>query len=102
VQCHKVDIKAPKSQIFEGNPSTNQTSKPLLFISTVVDPVTPLRAAQKLVKRFGGAGLLVQDNVGHASKSAPSKCSAEVRERYFKTGEVPGEETHCRADGVPF
>jgi pimeloyl-ACP methyl ester carboxylesterase len=50
VQCHKLNIKPPKSQVFEGSPGANWTSNSLLFISSAVDPVTPLRAAQKLVK----------------------------------------------------
>jgi hypothetical protein len=74
----------------------------LLFVSTAIDPVTPLRAAEKMVKRFGGARLLVQDSVGHASTSSPSKCTYAVLRRYLDTGELPEEGKHCASDKVPF
>ena len=103
VACRKLDLKAPKSQVFEGYPGANKTSNPLLFISSAVDPVTPLRAAQKMVKRFGGARLLVQDSVGHASMSSTSECTYGVLKRYYsETAELPEEGTRCKADRVPF
>jgi pimeloyl-ACP methyl ester carboxylesterase len=102
VACRNLVIKAPKSQIFEGYPAANRTSNPLLFVSTAIDPVTPLRAAEKMVKRFGGARLLVQDSVGHASTSSASKCTYAVLKRYMDTGELPEEGKHCASDKVPF
>jgi pimeloyl-ACP methyl ester carboxylesterase len=102
VGCRSLAIKAPKSQIFEGYPSANRTSNPLLFVSTAIDPVTPLRAAEKMVKRFGGARLLVQDSVGHASVSSVSQCTYGVFRRYLDKGELPEEGKHCSNDRVPF
>ncbi|KAF2035619.1 hypothetical protein EK21DRAFT_96813 [Setomelanomma holmii] len=103
VACRKLDIKAPKSQIFEGYPSANKTSNPLLFISTEIDPVTPLAAAQKMAKRFGGAKLLVQESVGHTSISSVSECTYGVMKRYFSdTLELPEDGKRCENDRVPF
>jgi len=102
IQCHKLEIRAPESQVFDGYPGANQTSNPLLFVSTTIDPVTPLYAAEKMVKRFGGAGLLVQDSVGHSSISSPSECTRGYVRRYFETAELPEEGTHCAPDRVPF
>ncbi|KAH8730296.1 TAP-like protein-domain-containing protein [Phaeosphaeriaceae sp. PMI808] len=86
VNCRKLSIKAPKSQVFEGYPGASKTSNPILFISTKVDPATPLRAAEKMTKRFGGAGLLVQDNVGHTSFSSVSKCTQGYIKAYLRGG----------------
>jgi pimeloyl-ACP methyl ester carboxylesterase len=49
-----------------------QTKVPMLFVSTALDPVTPLVNARKMMHRFPGAGLLVQNSEGHCSISAPS------------------------------
>ncbi|KAA8911418.1 Alpha/Beta hydrolase protein [Sphaerosporella brunnea] len=76
------------------------TSVPILFVSTKLDPVTPLRNAQKMKERFEGAGLLVQDNPGHCSLSAPSACVARVIGRYFAEGTVGVGE--CAADAEPW
>jgi pimeloyl-ACP methyl ester carboxylesterase len=102
INCRKLNIKAPASQVFEGYPSANHTSNPLLFISTAIDPVTPLRAAEKMVRRFGGARLLVQDSVGHASTSSVSECTYGHTRRYFDDATLPEEGTHCGADLFPF
>ncbi|KAH7094529.1 hypothetical protein FB567DRAFT_556111 [Paraphoma chrysanthemicola] len=103
VNCRKLAITPPKSQVFDGYPGANTTSNPLLFISTAVDPVTPLSAAQKMVKRFGGARLLVQENVGHTSTSAVSECTYGVLQRYFSDKlELPEEGRRCKVDNAPF
>ncbi|KAF2833911.1 hypothetical protein CC86DRAFT_278852 [Ophiobolus disseminans] len=102
VQCHKLDIRAPDTQVFNGYPNASHTSNPLLFISTTVDPVTPLRAAEKTVKRFGGAGLLVQNSVGHVSISAHSNCTSAWVQHYLATGQLPPNGTRCEPDSVPF
>jgi hypothetical protein len=102
INCRNLNIKAPASQIFEGYPSANHTSNPLLFIATAIDPVTPLRAAEKMVRRFGGARLLVQDSVGHASTSSVSECTYGHTRKYFANATLPEEGTHCEADLFPF
>jgi hypothetical protein len=56
-----------------------------------------------MVKRFGGARLLVQDSVGHASMSSTSECTYGVLKRYYsETADLPEEGTRCKADRVPF
>jgi pimeloyl-ACP methyl ester carboxylesterase len=102
VLCHNFNIQAPARQVFHGPPGANETSNPLLFLSSRADPVTPLRAARKMVKRFGGAALLVQNSVGHATLSAESACKDEYLHRYFETGELPAEGTICESEDVPF
>jgi pimeloyl-ACP methyl ester carboxylesterase len=102
VTAHSLKIRAPASQVFEGYPSANSTKNPLLFVSTRIDPVTPLAGAKKMVARFDGAGLLVQDSVGHASFSSPSKCTYGHLQQYMKDASLPDEGTVCEADIHPF
>ena len=77
------------------------TSYPLLVLSTRYDPVTPLPDARVVQERFAGAGLLVQDSVGHCSLSSPSVCTAKYVRRYFEDGVLPEEGTTCGVDELP-
>ncbi|PVI00609.1 alpha/beta-hydrolase [Periconia macrospinosa] len=101
-QCTKLGFRAPKSQVFEGVPSAKNTSHPILFASNEIDPVTPLSAAKKMQGLFGGAGLLVQKAVGHATSSTKSNCTFEHIAKYFSTGELPPKDLVCKADILPF
>ena len=82
--------------------ATNGTAHPLLVVSPTYDPVCPLSDAQKVVKRYPGAALLVQDSYGHCSPSAPSLCTAKHIRAYFEQGILPEEGTVCTADELPF
>jgi pimeloyl-ACP methyl ester carboxylesterase len=102
IACRKLDITAPKSQVFRGYPSAPKTNNPLFFLSPLIDPVTPLRGAQKMVARFGGAQLLIQDSVGHTTTASSSECTYGYLKKYFSDGSLPADETHCAADRFPF
>jgi pimeloyl-ACP methyl ester carboxylesterase len=102
IQCRKLNIKAPQSQVFKGQFGAKKTSNPLLFVSTRLDPVTPLRAAKKMVKMFGGAALLIQNTVGHASISSRSSCTAGTVRNYFQNAALPEKGTICESLDVPF
>lgn len=76
---------------------------PLLFLSARLDPVTPLKAARKMMKTFEGAALLVQESAGHcAFFSAPSNCTNNVLREYFASGTLPSKGKTCQADCKPF
>ncbi|KAK1148022.1 hypothetical protein N8T08_010655 [Aspergillus melleus] len=77
-------------------------SHPLLFVSNLLDPVTPLRSAENMVKKFPGSVLLRQDSEGHSTLSAPSLCINKAIRKYFQTGELPPPDTLCEGDLVPF
>lgn len=79
-----------------------ETKNPILFVSTKLDPVTPLRNAEKARTMFAGAGLLVQESEGHCSISAPSACSAARIGRYFTDGLVDGFTAVCGVDATPW
>lgn len=100
--CRSLRIRVPDSQVFRGPPSANKTKHPILFMSNTIDPVTPLRAAQKMSKLFGGSRLLVQDSVGHSTFAAASKCTWQYATKYMQDASLPPEGTVCKADEVPF
>lgn len=81
----------------EGN-----TSIPILWISNTRDPVTPLRNAVKMAKRFPGSAVLKQDADGHCSLSAPSKCTAKWIRKYFQEGVAPPDDVMCKPDRGTF
>jgi pimeloyl-ACP methyl ester carboxylesterase len=85
--CSHLDISPPESQVFDGMfayhgtklrsnnsqgvPRVPSTSVPILLVSTLWDPVTPLPAAKKMQSLFPGSGLLVANNSG--VRKLPSK-----------------------------
>jgi pimeloyl-ACP methyl ester carboxylesterase len=83
--------------IVEGKPAA-----PLMFISSTIDPVTPLANAHEASKSHPGSRVLVQNNVGHGSILVPGKCRDAFVKKYFASGELPPEDTLCEADCTPF
>ena len=91
----------PKWQ-FTG-PFGGKTAHPVLFASQTLDPVTPLRNAEKAAKLFEGSRVLETEGVGHCTIAMPSVCAADVIQRYFQRGELPpAEGTKCGVDVRPF
>ncbi|PWY86662.1 proteinase [Aspergillus heteromorphus CBS 117.55] len=82
-------------------PVAANTSHPLLFVSNILDPVTPLRSARKMTRRFPGSVLLQQDSEGHSTLAAPSVCVHKAIRTYFQTGELPPPDTVCEGDIKP-
>lgn len=78
----------------EGKPAA-----PLLFMSSRIDPVTPLANAYAMAARHPGSGVLVQESVGHcALGAAVSSCTEKAVRAYFENGTVPEEGTVCEED----
>ncbi|OQR96531.1 hypothetical protein ACHHYP_15415 [Achlya hypogyna] len=76
----------------------------VLILSTEHDPVTPLRSAQAVYKRFGANNsiLVVLEGYGHGAViSQPSSCLRKVVSDYFTHGVYPAT-TYCKADFGPF
>lgn len=93
-------FKSPVADLknIEGRPSA-----PVLFLSSRLDPVTPLVSAHTASKNHPGSVVLMQDSVGHCTLlSSPSKCTREHVGRYLDTGELPEEGTVCEADCRPW
>jgi hypothetical protein len=88
----------PDASLVEGKPAA-----PILFVSSTIDPVTPLSNARRAMAGHPGSALLAQESVGHGALFVPSRCREAAIARYFATGEVPAEpETLCQADCRPF
>ncbi|KAJ6782815.1 hypothetical protein PWT90_07476 [Aphanocladium album] len=79
----------------EGRPAA-----PILFLSNRLDPVTPLRDARITRGLFPGAGLVVQETMGHCvTLCAPGPCVKNIMAEYFRTAAVPEEEVTCEVKG---
>ena len=74
---------------YDGN-FHNHTTHPILFASTTIDPVTPLRNAFKMASGFDGAGVLHLDSEGHCTYATTSMCSGRTIREYFQSGQLPG------------
>ena len=102
VECRQMHLTPPPSQQFDFHTSkTNGTVFPILFVSNILDPVTPLVGARKMQAHFSGSALLVQDAMGHGSSSAPSNCTARYVQDYLAGRSLPPGTT-CQPNMQPF
>lgn len=92
----------PEAKWRLNGPYTGNTSHPLLFVSTKLDPVTPLKSAQRMSQKFPESVVLQQNSEGHTTGSSPSLCVAKVIREYFQTGSLPAPDTVCSTDLKPF
>lgn len=86
-----------------GRPVKGKPAAPLLFLSSRLDPVTPLRSARRMAAQHPGAAVVVQESMGHcALGSANSECTRGIAREYMDTGKVPSHETVCESDFDPW
>lgn len=85
------------ARLIKGRPAA-----PILFVSSKVDPATPLANARAAAKMHPGAAVLVQDSVGHSASVVPGRCREREIARYFATGELSEKEIRCEPDCRPF
>jgi pimeloyl-ACP methyl ester carboxylesterase len=98
-QCRLLDITPPKSQLFPGFKKVN-TSTPILFADNVIDPVTS--SAELMSGYFEGSAILLQEAVGHGLVVTASNCTSSYVQKYFKTGELPPQNTTCESEFEAF
>ncbi|KAF9693331.1 hypothetical protein EKO04_008759 [Ascochyta lentis] len=96
--CSHLDVSPPKSQVFDGVPRVPSTSAPILLISMLLDPVTPLPAARKMHSLFPGSGLLIGNNSGHCAHFQKSECLSTYEKQYMLDGTLPPPDTTCEVD----
>ncbi|QPG95434.1 hypothetical protein C2857_000654 [Epichloe festucae Fl1] len=83
----------------DGRAMPGVPAAPILFLSSRLDPITPLRAARKMAQQYPGSGVVVQDSIGHtALGSAYSNCTTSLVASYFESGAVTGTEVSCPVD----
>ncbi|KAK2056536.1 hypothetical protein LY76DRAFT_576156 [Colletotrichum caudatum] len=83
----------PDPAVVEGKPAA-----PLLFLTSRLDPVTPLRNARKESERHPGSAVVIQESVGHCSLPTISTCITRVIREYLEQGIVPKSGTVCQSD----
>ncbi|KAK1595612.1 TAP-like protein-domain-containing protein [Colletotrichum navitas] len=83
----------PDPAVVEGRPTA-----PLLFLTSRLDPVTPLRNALKESGRHPGSAVVIQESVGHCSTTTSSRCTTRIIREYLEHGIVPKSGTVCQAD----
>lgn len=87
-----------------GDPEPGYPAAPTLYLSTLLDHVTPLLSARDMRDVYPGAGLGVLDVGGHTTlgAGATSECIEKLVEEYLETGTVPAEESVCTVDCGPW
>ncbi|KAH9906205.1 TAP-like protein-domain-containing protein [Xylariomycetidae sp. FL2044] len=96
-----IGMKARPAWEFEG-PIRAETANPIMFIGLSLDPVTPLRNAQRATELFPGSRVLQQNTEGHCSYSNPSIGTAKAVRSYFQHGSLPERGTISQPEFVPF
>ncbi|KAI0015383.1 TAP-like protein-domain-containing protein [Xylariomycetidae sp. FL0641] len=66
-----------------------ETSFPILFMSSTLDPVTPLHGAVKMARKFANASIVEQHSEGHCTISCVSLCTINHIRAYLDEGIVP-------------
>jgi hypothetical protein len=87
-----------------GASGTDETrpAAPLLFMSSRLEPVTPLRNAVSMAAAHPDTAWVVQESMGHSTIILPSRCSQSIVREYLEHGTVPESGTQCPADCDPW
>ncbi|TDZ40688.1 Tripeptidyl aminopeptidase [Colletotrichum trifolii] len=85
------------ASLVEGKPAA-----PVLFLSSRLDPVTPLRNAHKMSESHPGSVVLVQNSPGHCAGETGSRCTSKVIQEYLEHGRLPEKGTVCEPDCSPW
>lgn len=99
----KGPFTTPEASKSASSPVPGRPAAPLLFLSNRLDPVTPLSAARAMAKNHPGAGVVVQEAMGHcAFATAQSPCTKKAVADYFDSGVVPSREVSCATTCGPW
>ncbi|KAG6179558.1 hypothetical protein E4U27_003196 [Claviceps purpurea] len=93
----------PVPDSHDDDENDSRPSAPLLLLSTLYDPITPLDSARAVARSHPQSRVLVQNSVGHCTLLAsPSRCTRRVMQAYMANGTMPNEGLICEGDCVPF
>ncbi|KAH7072281.1 Alpha/Beta hydrolase protein [Paraphoma chrysanthemicola] len=96
--CSQLKLAPPESQAFDGVPRIGDKKVPILFVSGIADPVTPLPSAEKMQAYFPGSGLLKWNNSGHCAHFQRSVCVSQYEKQFMLDGTIPPANTTCEID----
>lgn len=87
-----------------GKPVPGYPAAPNLYLTSRLDPVTPLVNAREMRKRYPGSGLVIVEGAGHTAVNAEgnSECFASALATYLETGSVPEKELICQPECGPW
>ncbi|KAG6026906.1 hypothetical protein E4U41_001133 [Claviceps citrina] len=87
-----------------GSPVPGFPAAPNLYLSSRLDPVTPLVNAFNMKRGYPASGLVIVDGAGHTAVNAASenKCLFAAVEDYLETGLVPRDTTVCQLECGPW
>ncbi|KAG6002039.1 hypothetical protein E4U21_003553 [Claviceps maximensis] len=95
---------APRKDSY-GNPVPGYPAAPNLYLSSRLDPVTPLINARVMQSNYPASGLVIVEGAGHTAYGASagaSKCLLDAVEEYLETGHVPPETKVCQSECGPW
>ncbi|KZW03064.1 hypothetical protein EXIGLDRAFT_728593 [Exidia glandulosa HHB12029] len=99
--CEFWPTKGREPERFTGPWNHTLPNGPMLIVSSLSDPITPLASARLINKLMSHSSrLIIQDTPGHGTSSAVgmSLCIAHTFRAYFANGTVPENEKHCKPD----
>jgi pimeloyl-ACP methyl ester carboxylesterase len=98
--CARKTWTADDEDVYRG-PFTKATTKPVLIIGSLWDPITSYDSAVRLAKLMPNSRLLTSDNWGHAALGT-SQCVADSYDRYLISRRLPAKNARCKGDDQPF
>lgn len=97
--CEFWPTKGHEPERFTG-PFNHTLANPMLILSALTDPITPLASARTVNRLMSKSSrLLIQDTLGHTTHAmGMSLCAAKIIRAYYFNGTLPTNELHCPGD----
>ncbi len=97
--CRTYDAAADDDRY--AGPWDADTANPVLIMSTLYDPATPVHGALKAHETFPNSALILVDGWGHGALGI-SACADFYRNQYILTGQADFDTVTCPQDFGPF
>ncbi|TDL21518.1 hypothetical protein BD410DRAFT_829026 [Rickenella mellea] len=96
--CQFWPVRGPERFV---GPWNHTLRNPILIVSNIADPVTPIASGRLLNSLLANSSrLLIVNAPGHGSP--PSRCVTRIHREYFTNGTLPPNEFVCEPDELPF
>ena len=100
VPCASKTWTAKDEDAYRG-PFNRATTKPVLVVGSLWDPITNYDSAVKVSKLMPNSRLLTSDNWGHTALGT-SECVSDAYDAYLVSGKLPAKGAKCVGDEQPF